>query len=314
MVILVTGGLGYLGGRIADFLQNSGIQVRIGTSRDNAYVPEQLAKCEIVKIDLLNEKSLEAACDGVAAIIHLSAMNAQSSADDPEKALLINGLGTLKLLTAAENQGVKKFLYFSTAHVYGSPLQGKINEETLPRPTHSYSITHRLAEDYVLKADKNQLLQGAVFRLSNAIGSPIFEKVDCWMLVVNDLCKQMASQGCMEIRSSKYVKRDFIPITDVCRAVSFFINDKGETLGGEIFNIANGESITLNELTKLLSSRYKTIFGHLPEIRFQNDSNVKPDETLLISSHKIIDAGFNFELDFNQEIDDLLLSCKRWFG
>jgi len=163
-MVLISGGLGYLGGRIAKYLLDSGFQVRIGSSRSHPDVPSDLLSCEIVICDLSDKRSLENACKNVSSIIHLASLNAQECDHDPEAALLINGLGTLNLLNAAKKMGVTKFVYFSTAHVYGSPLQGIIDENSTPRPIHDYAITHRLAEDYVLQANSNKDITGSILR------------------------------------------------------------------------------------------------------------------------------------------------------
>jgi UDP-glucose 4-epimerase len=319
MLVLITGGLGYLGGRISDYLQKSNYQVRIATSRDEVDVPEELSGCEVVKINLLDSKSLESACDGVTAIIHLSAMNAQSCVRDPNQALLVNGLGTLNLLDAAIKKRVKKILYFSTAHIYASPLKGKIDERTLPKPIHPYSITHRLAEDYVIEANENNQIQGVVFRLSNAVGLPVNKNADCWSLVVNDLCRQIVTRNSMVIHSSGSVQRDFVSITDVCRAGLFFLQNNDKSLAGEIFNITNGASITLKELSKLLASRSNIVLDIKPEVNFKNESGKSNSEKLyseklIISNEKIKEKGFDISPNIHQELDNLICRCQAWFG
>jgi UDP-glucose 4-epimerase len=168
---LITGGFGYLGGRIAQALAaNPGRSLRLGT-RWPQPAPEWLRTCEPVPLDLMSEEGLAAACAGVSCMVHLAALNEIDSASDPEQALLVNTLGTLKLLCAAERAGVQRFVYFSTAHIYGAPLTGTITEATVPRPAHPYATTHRAAEDFVLAAHDRRALTGIVVRLSNGFGS-----------------------------------------------------------------------------------------------------------------------------------------------
>jgi len=140
-MILITGGLGYLGGRIAKYLLNSGERVRVASRRSaTKFELEKLNDCEFVAINLLDRDSLEAACHGVKSIVHLGAMNAKDSEERPDEALMVNGLGSLKLIESAIKKNVKNFLYFSTVHIYGFPLKGVISESTVPRPLHPYSI------------------------------------------------------------------------------------------------------------------------------------------------------------------------------
>ena len=105
-VVLITGGLGYLGGRIVKHLLSLGFRVRIASSRSSPSVPGELSECEVFSYNLAEESTLSKVCKNVSSIIHLAALNAQQCNHDPEAALLVNSLGTLKLLNAAKKNGV----------------------------------------------------------------------------------------------------------------------------------------------------------------------------------------------------------------
>ena len=311
-MVLISGGLGYLGGRIAKYLLDSGFQVKIGSSRSHPDVPSDLLSCEIVICDLSDKRSLENACKNVSSIIHLASLNAQECDHDPEAALLINGLGTLNLLNAAKKMGITKFVYFSTAHVYGSPLQGIIDENSTPRPIHDYAITHRLAEDYVLQANSNKDITGSILRLTNSVGSPLNSKANCWMLVVNDLCKQTVLNQSMELHSDELVQRDFIPISTVCSTVVDVLTS--DVLDGEIANISSSVVLTLRELTNLIADRSEVVLGFRPNINFKRLPKGKPLESLFILNSKLKSSGCIIDTDLSYEIDQLLLNCNQWFA
>ena len=311
-MVLISGGLGYLGGRIAKYLLDSGFQVRIGSSQSHPDVPSDLLSCEIVMCDLSDKRSLENACKNVSSIIHLASLNAQECDHDPEAALLINGLGTLNLLNAAKKMGITKFVYFSTAHVYGSPLQGIIDENSTPRPIHDYAITHRLAEDYVLQANSNKDITGSILRLTNSVGSPLNSKANCWMLVVNDLCKQTVLNQSMELHSDELVQRDFIPISTVCSTVVDVLTS--DVLDGEIANISSSVVLTLRELTNLIADRSEVVLGFRPNINFKRLPKGKPLESLFILNSKLKSSGCIIDTDLSYEIDQLLLNCNQWFA
>ncbi len=303
-MVLITGGSGYLGGRIATHLEQLGYQVRVGKSvksNSNGF-----------PIDFTDDHSINSACDGISSIIHLAAMNAQSCNDNPEKALLINSLGTLKLLKAAKKNKISKFLYFSTAHIYGSPLIGEINEELLPRPLHPYSITHRVAEDYVMEEACQHGLSASVFRLTNAIGSPITPQANCWMLVANDFCRQTVINNSIKVHSNKFLQRDFIPISSICSVVSSSLNSN--VLDGEIVNLSSGIAITLQSLAVLIADRSEVVLGFRPHINFLNNSIETDTERLIISNSKLSDLGFKIDNNLSDEIDQLLLNCNKWFS
>jgi UDP-glucose 4-epimerase len=305
-MILITGGLGYLGGRIAKRMIKLGLPVRIASSRENASVPFLLSSCEIVVIDLLDSDSLERACEGISIIVHLAALNARECERSPESALLVNGLGTLKLLQAAKKEMVSRFLYFSTIHVYGSSLTSQIAETVLPRPIHHYAITHRLAEDYVLEANQYGKMSTAVVRLSNAIGPPIDNKVNCWMLVVNDLCQQAVKSQNLILNSSGKQQRDFIPITDICHAIEFFKELPDKQFNGEIFNLG-GETYTIYQIAQKIKERCHILFGW--NVTIERDKITDEEVTLndlYYNIEKMTKLGFKPLNKFDAEIDLLL--------
>jgi len=311
-MILISGGLGYLGGRIAKDMLDFGLQVRVGSSKTNPIIPKELSSCDVVLCDLTSKRTLKNACTGISTIIHLAAPNAQDCNDNPRMALLANGLGTLELLEAAIEKGVSKFIYISTAHIYGSPLEGRIHEFSLPRPVNNYSITHRLAEDYVLHANRRNNISTIIFRLTNGVGSPINKEANCWMLVVNDLCKQVVLNKEMRLYSSKLYQRDFIPISSVCAIVRRALEI--DSFDGEILNISSNKALTLQALTDLIANRSKKILGFRPSIRFNQSKSHSSFQPLFISNNKLLKFGFVVETDITSEIDRLLLNCKKWFA
>jgi UDP-glucose 4-epimerase len=98
-------------------------------------------------LDILDPASIEKAIsNGIHTIIHLAALNEHNSFKNIESAWKTNTLGRQALLSAASQQHILKFIYFSTFHVYGD-CQGEITEESPNRPYHPYAATHRAAED-----------------------------------------------------------------------------------------------------------------------------------------------------------------------
>lgn len=314
--VLVTGGTGYLGGRIVNELAaDNKHYVRATALLVNQKVIVTSPSSEIVHMDLLNDEQIRSACRDVDCIIHLAAVNEIISAREPERALAVNGMGTLKLIRAAEEEGVKRFIYMSTAHIYGAPLAGSITEATLPRPVHPYAITHRVAEDFVLSALSRQALQGVVIRLSNALGSPADPQVDRWSLVANDLCRQVVSNGKMQLRSAGLQMRDFINIADVCGAIKHFMELPESTLDDGLFNLGGENPLSIINLAEIIAQRYQDIFGREPQIiRPPVDSDEAVPAHLFYSIDKLKSTGFKPNGTIEDAIDETLLFCEQHFG
>ena len=313
-MILITGGLGYLGARIAENLLKSGLKVRIASSRNNPYVPEQLKSCEIIKIDLTNQNSLNNACKGIISVIHLAALNAKECEIDPNKAKVINSEGTLKLLKSSLKNKVSCFLYFSTSHVYGPQLSGIVDEKNPYQECNSYSKSHKIAEDYVLNFNTENLTT-TVFRLSNVIGSPLYKDTNCWMLIANDISRKIVMNKQPVLYAQRKTLRDFVPISDVIHNTSLiFKSSNNLDIGGQIYNISSSSNLSLDQLCNLILLRSEAIFGIKLSIKYLNpDLNVINDQ-FIISNQKAGKIGFAFKNDLNKEIDEMLINFNNWFG
>lgn len=314
MRILITGGFGYIGGRLAQFLQQSGNHTIILGTRDRKVKPEWLPNSDIVKIDWHSSDSLNQVCKGVDVIIHLAGMNASECAADPVMALEFNGVATARFIQAAVSQNVKRFIYFSTAHVYDSPLTGFINENTLPKSFHPYATSHRAAEDVVLAAHSRKEIVGIVFRMSNAFGAPVNKEVNCWMLLVNDLCKQVVKTQKMVLNSSGIQRRDFLTITDVCRATFFMINCDLEISYLPLFNLGGGWSPSVMEMAKLISQIYTSQFGKEVKLSCQVSHDDEIGHDLIYNVDLLNRMGFNPQNEIREEISQLLAFCDKNFN
>jgi UDP-glucose 4-epimerase len=220
MKILITGGFGFLGGRMARFLSKaSGNEIVLG-ARNIHKQPASLAGFRVVETGWESPEKLKEACKGVDSIIHLAGMDAASCAADPVKALEFNGVTTAKLINIAIDAGVKQFVFFSTAHVYSAPLIGRVTENSLPASLHPYATSNRAGEDVVLAQSANEKINGIVIRLSNSYGSPAHDEANCWTLLVNDLCKQAVVSRKLVVKSNGLQRRNFVTITDACNATS----------------------------------------------------------------------------------------------
>lgn len=306
--VLITGAFGYLGGQISAYLlENTDYEIKLGTRNPNNRAKDDV---RVVWIDVLSEESLNTACYDVDAVIHLAALNEIESASNPEKALLVNGLGTMKLLEAAKSAGAKRFIYFSTAHVYGS-LEGVIDEGVVPRPLHPYAITHRLAEDYVLAAHGKGDLVGIALRLSNAIGPPADLSANRWSLIGNDLCRQIVKTGNIVLRSVGLQERDFIPLSDVPRAVHHFLELPKESCQDGLFNLGGEKSSRIIDLAELIASRSSKVLGISPAIQRPVGAGITKSH-LEYKVEKINRTGFQLEGDISEEIDNTLKFCSKF--
>ena len=312
--VLITGGSGYIGGRLVQALvEEPRFQLRLGSRQPLVSRPAWPEAAEIVPLDLLSQEDLNAACRGVRYVIHLAALNEIESLANPEEALRINGLGSVKLLEAAKRAGVERFIYFSTAHVYGAPLVGIITEESLPRPHHPYAITHKVAEDFVLAAHDQKTIQGIVLRLSNGFGAPA-ANVNRWTLIVNDLCRQAVTTGKLVLKSSGLQWRDFITLTDVARSVQHLLNLPASACQDGLFNLGGECSLQIITLAQRIADRASRVLGFTPPIQRPEPGPTESFQPLEYRIDKLKSTGFTLNRNIDEEIDATLHFCKEVFG
>ncbi len=316
MRILITGGFGFVGGRLAQHLASNGHQIVLG-SRWTSCPPSWLSKAEITQINWADNRCLEESCKGVDAIIHAAGMNAGECEADPLAALAFNGLATGRLVSAAVQAGVRRFCYLSTAHVYCSPMEGTITEETPTRNPHPYATSHLAGEYAVLRSHQIGKIEGIVLRLSNAFGSPMDQNVNCWMLLINDVCRQAATSGRVYLRTSGVQKRDFVTLHDVVRVVSHMIDLPMDELGDGLFNVGSGKSSRVCDMVELIRNRCEKVLGHNPEIIYPDLHKVNGEIGVGLNYRvdKLLRTGIKIYGSRVLEIDEILrMSSKNFIG
>jgi UDP-glucose 4-epimerase len=310
--ILITGGLGYLGGRLA---QHLGAMLRhellLGTRRDPVAAPVTSAAARVVTMQWQDD-NLQQLCAGVDTLVHLAAMNAADCASDPIAALQFNAVATAQLVRAAAAARVRRFVYLSTAHVYGAALSGVVTEDTCPVPLHPYASSHRAAEDVVRSAHYARNMEGVVVRLANAFGAPAAAEGDCFELVVNRLCRAGVREGHMVLQTSGEQRRDFIPISEACRAIEHLIELAPAHLRERVFNVGSGWTPTVREAADMLADRIETATGSRPTLATGSATDGIGAQPLQFSTQRLSSTGFAARSGaVIEELDGLIAYCRR---
>jgi len=306
--ILITGGFGYIGGRVAKYLVEQGHYVVLG-SRKKQKVPEWLSNAEVCELDWNDDRSLSLACTGCDVVVHSAGMNAQDCIADPVSALEFNGVATTRLVWVSRDVGIAKFIYLSTAHVYTSPLIGVINEDVCPNNKHPYASSHLAGENAVLYASKiDENFTGIVLRLSNIVGAPTHKNANCWMLVANDLCKQAVLTNKMIVKSSGLQERNFVAMSSVCSVVKKILELDSVP---RIINIGSEKSFSIldmaREIKRACRNRDLTI-----EV-LGGDTCEHHDSLVYKSNYDLFDIYPSSTKKFNKELENTLLFCEQAF-
>ncbi|MCB9262686.1 MAG: SDR family oxidoreductase [Flavobacteriales bacterium] len=299
--ILITGGTGYLGGRISEYLNEiEEFEVTIASRN-----PKNNKVIKVIEAHQ-NTPNLEKIIKDFDVVIHLAAVDAPTCQNEIEQAINVNIIGTTKWIEASKKAGVSNFIYFSTIHVYGNqPNILFINEETCTKPNHPYSITHKAAEDFVLTNSSGNF-KTYVFRLSNAVGYPA-RKMTQWHLLVPDICQNLVKKNVFYLKSNPATARDFISIKSVCKTVKSFITKKNNIDSG-VYNISSGINTEIGELTNQIVKLYNQTYSKNAEVIFQTPYSALSKFPEIVNE-KTKNLGIPLESDLNEEILGLLQYC-----
>lgn len=311
MRILITGGFGYVGGRLGMHLASTPRNHVYLGSRVPRKMPDWLHQGGVITMDWSDKSSLLSACKNMDVIIHAAGSNAADCLTNPTLALTTNVRATERLLEAALKRDVSKLIYLSTAHVYASQLSGLITEDTQVLNLHPYATSHVAKENLVINEHSGVGLQSVIVRMANSFGAPAYPDTNCWMLVINDLCRQATVDQTIAINGPSNVVRNFISMTDVCLALEYLILDREIRQFPLICNLGGLEQ-TIFEMAgtikKLFAKRTNII---LPIYEL---SPPDPSATFLnFRSLVLEEMGLKTSSNLRDEISNLIEFCELNF-
>ncbi len=302
-----------MGGRIADDLIRNCPDRRIvlGAHRQRPSLPEWVRDCEVVPFSLESPEAMIRALEGVSDVIHLATLDESAMLADPEWAWRVKAMGSFELLKACQQQGVERFIYFSTFHVYGSKAQSPISETSPTEASHPYSATHRAVEDMVRFFADYHGLQTAVFRLSNGYGYAMDGDMNRWNLVFNDLCRQAVSSGNIILKSNGKQSRDFVALSDVARAVRHFLFNIPDNWAGGLYNLGGECSLSILTAARRVADLYEKIY-HAPihSIEINKEDKTLSKEPVIYDIGKLKATGFRLDGNMDEEIKKTLKLCE----
>ena len=217
---------------------------------------------EILEQDLRDEAAVKAATRDVELIFHLAAfISVPQSMLDPQECFETNVAGTLRLLEAARQAGVRKVVLSSSTAVYGDPDKFPTDEETPLRPLSPYALSKQVNELYGRLYTQTFKLPVTALRYFNVYG-PRQRPDSAYAAAISIFTRQLVRGQAITIYGDGKQSRDFIFVKDVVNANLLAAESEA---AGEVFNICTGYETTLLDLLETLSE----ISPRQPEVRFE---------------------------------------------
>jgi UDP-glucose 4-epimerase len=254
MRFIVTGGAGFIGSNLVEGLVELGdVTIIDDLSSGNLDNLEQLLKRDDVSLERLSVTDLEGMkphFEDVNCVFHLAAVsNISSSVADPLRTNEVNVKGTLNVLLAARDSGVKKVVFTSSASVYGDTEEVPTTERALPNPLSPYAVTKLAGEHYCDVFSDLYGLETTSLRPFNVYG-PRQGPNSQYAAVIPLFIRSLLEGEAPTIDGDGEQTRDFVYVKDVVRA---FIQALDHRAKGA-YNIAGGKGISINELFRQVSS------------------------------------------------------------
>jgi UDP-glucose 4-epimerase len=310
--VLITGASGYLGANLAKLLHTSNPELSLVLASRGGNCEWIRGFGEQISLKLDGREHVPELPKDIDVIVHLAALNEIDCGQNLHDALQINVQGTRQIIDAGIKDGVKKFVYASTIHIYG-PLEGTLTESSLPRAIHPYGYTHYMAEELMEHATVKYGVEATVLRFANVIGAPLHMNVNRWSLLVNDLCKQAMTTGKLLLKSPSS-KRDFVPMKDACQAFRHAVLSKNPDENRfQVFNISSAKNIEVLRMAHFIRDKSRSALGINVEI-VSDASNSKSEKDFVISNEKTLAWGWKPSSDLISEIEDTLAKCHQFFS
>jgi UDP-glucose 4-epimerase len=254
--ILVTGGAGFIGSHLVEALLKKGYSVKalddFSTGR-RTNLPSSNDCLEIIEGKIENKILVDQAMQGVDAVVHLAAIaSVQTSVKDPLGTHASNFIGTLNLLESCRRNNVKRFLFASSAAVYGETKTMPISEKDPPNPLTPYASDKLACEQYIDFYRREHGLNPGVFRFFNIYGSRQ-DPSSPYSGVISIFIDRALAEQTITVYGDGLQTRDFMFVEDLivllCDAV-----ENNNTLRIGPVNFGTGKQTSLKEVIAILEN------------------------------------------------------------
>lgn len=248
MRVLITGGAGFVGHNLANYLVKKKYKVNVIDNLTNGNRKNLDKKINFFKGDIRNLSSLIEASKGCNVILHLAAMvELRKSIDNPNDCFDININGTTNVIKAMQTNKIKKIVFASSCSIYPLALKNKIKENSKIDPSTPYSISKYSGEKIIKYYSSKNKINFCILRFFNIYG--IGQSFDSpYAAVIPKFIYAAIKNKKIYINGNGKQKRDFINIKDVIKIYELVI--KNQITG--TYNVGTGKSISINQLIKYL--------------------------------------------------------------
>jgi len=306
---LVTGGAGFIGSHIVDRLLIHGLEVTVVDNLStgqlkNIVYNENQQNFHSIKGDIRDLDLIRRIVKEVDIVFHEAALiSVVSSFKDPLTTHDVNVTGTLNLLKTCLNSGVKRFIFASSASIYGETETLPMKENMVPGPISPYAVSKLAAEYYAKLFYKVYGLETVCLRYFNVYGPR--QRYGHYSGVIPIFINRLLSNEPPIIYGNGEQKRDFVNVQDIVDANMLALRSKNAV--GHVFNIGTGKATSVNQLAKIVLQ----IFGKKDLQPVHTDP--RPGDTKEGSYADISKARRVLGYDPKISLEDGIIKLVEWY-
>jgi UDP-glucose 4-epimerase len=299
--VLVTGGAGFIGSHTVDLLLAENIPVRVLDNLSSGHrsnLPDSHPLLEFVEGDITNCGTVKEVMQGVSHCLHLAAqVSVEASIEDPVNSAMQNIIGFINIQNSAQNEGVERLVYASSAAIYGEPSEIPLPEDTQKLQLSPYGLEKQVNEEYADLYRRSFGFSSLGLRFFNVYG-PRQDPKSPYAGVIALFVDRISQGRSLSIYGDGKQTRDFIYVGDVAEAILAALACQ---LSGAC-NIATGRQITLLELIEVLSA----ITGNQCEVSFESarDGDIRHSLANVERMHR--ELGISAQTAIEQGLTQLL--------
>lgn len=252
MRFLITGGAGFIGAGLANTLVQRGHAVRVLDDLSSGDTARLDAAVNFTRGDVEDKPKMWRLLDGVDCVVHLAArVSVPESALYPREYNRTNVSGTVAIMEAMRDAGIKRVVLASSGAVYGKQSVSKVHEQLLPNPDSPYAASKLAAENYVRTIGQMWNIETVALRVFNTYGpgQPI---PPTYPPVIPRFLRQILGHGSLVIYGDGSQTRDFIYLDDVVEAIILAATASG--VNRQVINIGSGVGTSINRLIEHLEN------------------------------------------------------------